>query len=53
MQGLRLTSRGKAVVAILVITASLGINHLIAGKALACDWRAGVSPCEQLRMEAP
>lgn len=42
---LRLTTRGKIVLAALIVLVTFGVNHLIAGKNLACDWRSGISAC--------
>lgn len=42
---LRLTTRGKIVLATLATIALLGVNHLIADKTLVCDWRSGFSTC--------
>ena len=46
MNDIRLTRRGKIVVAVAIIAFVVGFTWLTSGKALACDWREGITPCE-------
>lgn len=46
MDNTKLTTRGKVVAIIAAITVIVGVNWVMSGKSLVCDWRHGVSPCE-------
>jgi hypothetical protein len=43
---MKLTLRGKIVVGALIILIAVGVNALMWGKNLSCDWRHGFTPCE-------
>ena len=46
MNDVRLTRRGKIVLALAIIATAIGINSLVWGKNIACDWRGGsLEPC--------
>jgi len=51
MNNVRLTTRGKIVLAIIATVALLGLNWAISGKSLACDWRHGITKCEVITIE--
>jgi len=46
MSGTRLTRRGKIVVGVLVAGVVVGVNAVMWGRSLSCDWRHGFTPCE-------
>jgi hypothetical protein len=46
MNDVRLTRRGKIVLAVAIIATAIGVNSLVWGKNIACDWRGGsIEPC--------
>jgi hypothetical protein len=51
MNGIRLTTRGKIVLAIIATVALLGLNWITSDKSLACDWRHGVTKCKIITFE--
>jgi hypothetical protein len=50
MNDIRLTRRGKIVVAVGIIALIVGFIWLTSGKALACDWRYGYEPCKIVKI---
>ena len=45
MNDVRLTRRGKIVLALAIIATAIGVNSLVWGKNIPCDWRGAVESC--------
>lgn len=45
MNGLRITTRGWAVLVLAVVAFAVLVNVALAGRNLVCDWRTGPTTC--------
>jgi len=43
--GSTLTLRGKIVLGVAIISIALGVNVLMSGKSISCDWRGQIEAC--------